>query len=165
MGINNAPVNTPFAPKPNTVANRNTAINSMQAEIDPDANANIIRITSSSDDSDHDALIDGDPATRWTTRRPRQPGDYIMVEFAEPVDYDCFAFVSNDGSANDMSQDLSVHISPDGMRGMTTPVVAMDGGYRMALETGPYRLIVIESGTESADVWSIGELRFGHIRR
>ncbi len=141
-------------------------LNTEQAQgvADPGARDNIARMASNIDGGDYAVLTDDDPATRWTAGRPQQPGDFLMVEFASPVDYNFFSFGIDGEGAQNYPPELTVHLSEDGYGGVTMPIVKAEGGYRFAREFTPYRLIVFEAGAEAAEAWDIGELSFGYIQ-
>ncbi len=142
---------------------KNVTSDQMRVEIDAEAKHNIARMVSNIDGGDYAAMLDDDPATRWTTGRPQQPRDFLMVEFAQPVDYDFFSFASDAESEQDYPRALTAYLSADGYGGPVMPVVAIEGGYRFTHTSPFYRFIVFEVGAEATEAWMISELEFGHI--
>ncbi len=134
----------------------------IQAEPDSGAANNILRISSSFHDGDFTALFDNDMNTRWTTGRGQQSGDFILVEFASPVEYDFFSFEVADETANEVPAAMNVYISEDGMGGPEVSYEKGQDGYYFQHKPSPYRFIVFEIGVGGEDNWwSIHEMRFG----
>ncbi len=133
-------------------------------EMDDGAARKIIRAISNISGGDLSALFDNDSTTSWTTGREQQQGDYILIEFSEPVDYNYFYFES-EGGAKDYMSESTFNISWNGMEGARLDTTEYEGGYCAARMPGPYRFLVIENTEQVSDqFWSIDEMRFGHIK-
>jgi hypothetical protein len=132
------------------------------------------RLSGSPGSGDARAAADGRAATRWTTGRPQQPGDWIRVDLPTPtaiagVDLDLGAFTT------DYPRGASVEAAGDDGSWVRLPAepvligplvwagthVLRDGVERVALRFPAVRaraIRIIQTGRDPAFDWSVGEL-------
>lgn len=111
-------------------------------------------------------LLDGDPATRWTTGRPMQPGDAVVLDFGKAISFKKVVLDSS-ASKGDYPRGCTVLTSPDGSN--WTSVLNMteeqctrsvkDGVLDLKLpQTTTRYLKIVQNGTVPGLFWSIHEL-------
>ena len=130
--------------------------------VDTDAWNNVARLDSNA--NHHFSLLhDGDFTTRWTTHRPQEPGDYLLIEFYEPVDFNYIRLLQG-RYAYDYPRGLGIFTSSDGAHWQRAPIIGNVFNGHFAIETEEYRFIrFVITEYSYLHNWSIVDLRFGHI--
>jgi len=129
-------------------------------EFSDDAPYKIKQFESNADD-DYETMYDGDYNTKWSTNRPQKPGDYMMFEFDEDVNYNYLFLGLNRLYFGDYPRDLSVYVSDDGSAWQKIPVTVTASVY-YKLETKPYRFLKLENNGSDSHLWSVSEMKFGY---
>jgi hypothetical protein len=113
-------------------------------------------------DDDYDAMYDGSYNSGWSTNRPQQPGDYMMFEFDEDVNYNYLFLGLSREQFGEYPRDLSIYVSDDGDSWQKVPVAVVANVY-YKFETSPYRFLKLENnGSDEHYSWSVGEMEFGY---
>ena len=136
---------------------RNMALDAFDDEVIN--NIRIVRGTQGN--GDFGAMFDSSPDTYWTTGAPQKAGDYLQVEFIDPVRYN---FVRLEVGQFMFDYAMGpVLVSSDGEKWSEAEVVwrnAVD----YLIEAPPYRYLrfVIEDPGEE-NWWSVTRMRFGNV--
>ena len=109
-------------------------------------------------------LRDGNPHTRWVTGRPQQPGDYMLLEFSEAVDFN-YIHMSPGHSFHDFPRDLAISTSVDGVVWQPATIELSSAQSHFIFETEAYRFLRLEvRGWSEHNWWSVFDMSFGHVR-
>jgi hypothetical protein len=129
-----------------------------------DAWSKIKRFESNVDDN-FAAMYDRNYETRWSTNRPQKPGDYMMFEFNEDVNYNYLFLDLANWLNGDYPRDLHVYVSADGNTWQTV-LTSFTAQVYCKLETEPYRFLKLENtGSDEYFWWSVSEMKFGYATK
>jgi hypothetical protein len=119
-------------------------------------------IFSSNIKSNFVALTDGNAETRWTSGRRQEVGDFLMLEFAEAVDYNIIN-LENSNSSNDTPQGLAILTSLNGEDWYVTEITENIGNTDFKFVSEPYLFLRLEITALTGERWwwTIHELNLG----
>ena len=129
-------------------------------------------VTANRNPSDLPLLMDDDLTTRWTTRRPKKTGDFLLVEFKEPERIDKVSLFMGDAEF-DYAIRIRVESSLDGTQWRTFRRLYSPGEFTENLISSPLDLVqnirlkgnkikylkIIQAGNDRALWWSVAELK------
>ena len=128
---------------------------------DERASENILDITGTVGNGNYSAMFDGSPDTYWSTNAPQKVGDYMQIEFRNPVQY------------NLIRMELGYHVfdyimgrvlvSSDGKKWSEAEILWRNC-VDFLIEAPSYRyLVIIIDEPDETYWWIISALRFGNI--
>ena len=104
---------------------------------------------------------DGNPDTRWSTERAQQPGDFMMFEFSETVEYN-YIYLDKGQWINDYPRNLQISVSLDGEEWQVLPY-DFKSYMHYAFESQPYRFLKLENmDAHEYNHWSVYNINFGY---
>jgi hypothetical protein len=104
--------------------------------------------------------LDGDPATRWTSGRPQEGGEWFQVDLPGLADVDEIRLDTN-ASPQDHPRSLEVLVSADGARFAAVPVAATPAAEMTIRLDPPARcraVRLVQTAHAPANFWSIHEV-------
>jgi hypothetical protein len=105
---------------------------------------------------------DGNLATRWTTGRAMQVGDYYQVDFAGAIYATGITLNNTQTSANDFASKYALYGSNDGVTWDQTPFAQGNGTASSTTISFPKRQLTairVQVVTTTSNYWSIGDVQ------
>ncbi len=123
------------------------------------------KISAGNNQSQLAAMVDGNPATRWTSGEKQSDGQWIEIDFRKPSRINQIV-LDTSASRNDYPRQLRIEDRSDENKPIEIPVERKFGGEITRL-VFPARMIsklrVVQTGTTDRWYWSIHELHVGYI--
>ena len=128
---------------------------------DINAYTKVLSISASCNKLQLQHIFDDDMTTAWETEEIRQKGDFVEIQFTQPVDFNIVRLSAPDEIY--YADDIAIFLSIDGLNWFT-PLIIFNNAVDYVFEQSEYKYIIIENLKEhETAVWSINEIMFGSI--